>query len=78
VIGLERHDDPPPDQVEDARSLLDEGRVRQINELRAWAGFDESGRPVAWDYSTLLDDTAAGLPVLRDEPEVGDGRVRFV
>jgi hypothetical protein len=78
VIGLERHDDPPPDHVEDAQALLDDGRVRQVNELRAWAEFDDAGRPVAWDYATPREAATAGLPLLRDEPEAGDGHVRFV
>jgi hypothetical protein len=78
VIGLERHDDPPPDQVDDAHALRDEGRVRQVNELTAWAEFDESGRPVVWDYSSPVAPEPEGLPVLRGEPEVGEDRVRFV
>jgi hypothetical protein len=79
LIGLERHDDPPPDQVEDPRALLAENRVRQVNELRAWVEFDDTGRPVAWDHSAPLDDeTVEDFPVLRLEPEIREQGVRFV
>ncbi len=82
AIGLARHDEPPPDHVENPRALLEGGSIRQAHELSAWVDFDQSGRPVAWDYaeasSADAPDGEPDFPVLRREPEVKEGTVRFV
>ncbi len=77
VLGLSRHDEPPPDQVDDVTALLAGNRVRQANELRAWAEFGDDGRPVSWGYGEApLED--AGFPTLRQDPAVTNDAVRFV
>jgi hypothetical protein len=78
LLGLARSDEPPPDVVDDARALLDAGRVRQANELRAWVEFDEAGHPTAWGYAEGSDDVDEEFPVLRAEPEADETSVRFV
>ena len=80
VLAISGADEPPPDELLDAAPLLEAGRIRQANELRAWAEFDESGVPAAWDYAEApaVDDSEGGFPVLRREPEVSERAVRFV
>ena len=80
VRALTGADDPPPDELVDPRPLLAAGRVRQVNELRAWVEFDESGSPAAWDYTDAptLGESQSGFPVRRREPEASEHAVRFV
>jgi hypothetical protein len=79
VIGLERHDDPPPDQLDDPQGLVAANLARQVNDLRAWVEFDDSGTPVEWGYATPADEPSGdAFPVLRADPEVGEHSVRFV
>ena len=80
VLALSGADEPPPDELVDAAPLLAVGRIRQANELRAWVEFDDSGRPVLWDYAEAptLDRSEGGFPVLRGEPQVSEHAVRFV
>lgn len=90
--GVGHYDDPPPDHVVDLSVLEAEGRFRFANELRAAIEVDEDGRitaaePLGRSYICTTDVHLAGrrmfafqpvaLPDLRDEPEFGDGWVRF-
>ena len=36
VVGVDHWDPPPPDTIDDIDDLLSQGRVRFINNLRAW------------------------------------------
>ena len=79
IVGLAGPDDPPPDRVDSVEALLAQNLVRQINELVAWAEFDDAGTPVAWDYATeatYLHDEE--FPTLRNDPVVTNDSVRFV
>ena len=92
-LGVARYDAPPPDRLEegDLERLRAEDRFREANRLAAWIEV-EDGRVVGQGYegaglvgSTtfnlgLTDITIPGVPfeVLRDEPEVEKGAVRFV
>ena len=50
-MGMAHYDDPPPDKVEDLDALRDSDAFREANELRAWAEFDDDGKPTGHGYS---------------------------
>ena len=89
--GIAHYDDPPPDVVESLDRLQREDAFREANELRAWIEVKD-GRIVdhGYDGRGLLGVTrlklgpgrvafpAVSLPLLQEEPEVGDDWVRFV
>jgi len=91
-LGVAHYDMPPPDTIGDPAELTKADRVRFVNRLEAWAEFDEGGKVTGFGHlgkgvlsnTTLklgrvpLAFTAVPFPVLRPEPEVGDGWVRFV
>ena len=88
-VGLTQYDPPPPDRLGDLTRLRDENAVRAVNELRAWIEVDD-GRIVEHGFSgdafvnpprvraAAVAFRAAELPPVAQEPEVGDGWVRFV
>ena len=90
-MGVAHYDDPPPDRLDDLDALHRADAFREANELRAWLEV-EDGRITAHGLEGrgLIGVTrlklagreipfkAVQYPVLRPEPEVGDGWVRFV
>jgi cyclic nucleotide-binding protein len=89
-VGIAHYDDPPPDRIEDLDALRDADAFREANELRAWVQFD-GGKPTDYGYSGRghigitrlklgpreLSFPAVKYPLIRAEPEVGDGWVKF-
>ena len=90
-LGIAHYDDPPPDVLEDLDELHRVDAFREANELRAWIEVDD-GKIVDCGHAgrALVGVTrlrvvgrevafrAVQYPLLRPEPEVGDGWVRFV
>ncbi len=91
--GIGHYDDPLPDVLGDLEEWRAADMFRFANRLRAWIEVDGSGRVTGYGYgdggcligsSTLrlggLQHVfpAVALPDLRQEPERGDGWVRFV
>lgn len=90
-LGIAHYDEPPPDVIDNLDKLREEDAFREANELAAWIEVDD-GRIVDYGQEgrALLGITrikvgpgrlsfpATQFPVLRQEPEVGEGWVRFV
>jgi hypothetical protein len=89
--GIAHYDDPPPDRLEDLDELHRADAFREANELRAFIDVDEGkitnhghlGRALIGVTRLKLGGReipfkAVQYPVLRPEPQVGDGWVRFV
>jgi Cyclic nucleotide-binding domain len=90
--GVTHYDPPPPDVIENIEALRLDDRFRFANVLRAWVEVDDDGNitDVGYDGGGLMGSTtvklgpltrtfeAVALPDLRQEPERGDGWVRFV
>jgi hypothetical protein len=90
--GVTHYDPPPPDVIENIEALRLDDRFRFANVLRAWVEVDDEGNitDVGYDGGGLMGSTtvklgpltrtfeAVALPDLRQEPERGDGWVRFV
>ena len=90
-LGVAHYDDPPPDRLEDLDALREQDAFREANELRAFVQVDDDGKVV--DAGHLgrgligvtriklgpkeLSFPAVKYPALQNEPEVGDGWVRF-
>jgi hypothetical protein len=91
-LGVAHYDLPPPDVMTDPAELVNGDRVRFVNRLAAWAEIDDDGTVAGFGHlgkgllsnTTLklgrvpLAFTAVTFPVLRPDPEVGPGFVRFV
>jgi hypothetical protein len=91
-MGVAHYDEPPPDTIEDLEALRAADAFREANELRAWAEFDDDGKPTAHGYSGAghigvtriklgpreLQFPAVKYPLIQAEPEVGDGWVKFM
>jgi Cyclic nucleotide-binding domain len=89
-IAVAHHDEPPPLVLGDLDELRDADRFREANQLQGWIEV-EAGRIVDYgrDGRSLVPGAGLDLdadqilfpaiefPVLRPEPEVGDGFVRF-
>ena len=88
-LGVTHYDDPPPDTLEEARTLPVE-RFRFVNELRAWIevedgritayGQEGGGRIGRTRVSVARRDVvfhAIPFPDLRPDPEVTPDSVRF-
>jgi Cyclic nucleotide-binding domain len=89
-LGIAHYDDPPPDVIDNLDKLREEDAFREANELRAWIEVD-NGRIVdhGQEGRALIGITrikvgpgrlafpATQFPVLRPEPEMGEGWVRF-
>jgi len=91
--GIGHYDDPLPDVLGDLQEWRDADRFRFANLLQAWIEVDDSGRVTGCGYGDggcLIGSStirlgglqhvfqAVALPDLRQEPERGDGWVRFV
>src|ERR687892_758634 len=92
-LGVAHYDDPPPEQLAplDLDRLTAEDAFRESNELRAWIEV-EDGKIVDAGYSgggrigvtrvqlgpKELTIPAVAMPTLQAEPEIGEGRARFV
>jgi Cyclic nucleotide-binding domain len=92
-LGVARYDTPPPEHLEegDLERLRDEDRFREANLLAAWievedgkitgCGYEGTGLVGSTTFNLgVTDVTIPGVAfeVLRQEPEVSDGAVRFV
>jgi len=89
--GMAHYDPPPPDHLDDLAALRDADRFRFANHLRAWIDVDDAGRVENAGYSGagMIGSTtvkigglrhvfqAIALPDLCQEPEIGNGWVRF-
>ena len=90
-LGIAHYDEPPPEVLGDLDALREADAFREANELRAWIEV-EGGKIVDHGHAGrgLIGSTrlrlgparmafpAVAFPVLRPDPEVGDGWVRFV
>lgn len=90
-VGVSHYDEPLPDAIDDLEVLKAGDRFRFANVLRAWVEV-EDGRVVDGGYlgkghigSTTVrlgkrsvTFQAVALPDLQSEPEIADGRARFV
>jgi cyclic nucleotide-binding protein len=89
--GIAHYDEPPPDRLADLDELHRADAFREANELRAFIDVDEGeitnhghlGRALIGVTRLTLAGReipfkAVQYPVLRPEPQVGDGWVRFV
>jgi hypothetical protein len=91
TMGVAHYDDPPPDVIDDLDALREADAFREANELRAFIEVGDDG--TITDYGHLgrghigvtrlklgpreLSVAAVALPTIQNEPEVGDGWVRF-
>lgn len=89
-IAVAHFDEPPPQPLGDVARLRDADAFREANELRAWVDV-ENGRIVDHGRAGRRDGggtrvdlandqiafPAVEFPVLRPDPEVGEGWVRF-
>jgi Cyclic nucleotide-binding domain len=89
-IAVAHYDEPPPGVLGDLDELRDADRFREANQLQGWievdrgriVGYGRDGRSVVAGAWLDLDAgqiafPAIEYPVLRPEPELGDGFVRF-
>jgi Cyclic nucleotide-binding domain len=89
-VGVAHYDDPPPDTLEDIDVLRERDAFREANVLRAYvevedgkiAGAGHLGRGLIGVTRLKLGSKefsfpAVKYPVLQNEPELGDGWVRF-
>jgi len=89
-LGVGHYDAPPADQLGDLAAWRDADRFRFANRLAAWIEVDDDGKITAHGHagggligSTTLrlgrsvTFTAISYPDLQNDPEVGDGWVRF-
>jgi cyclic nucleotide-binding protein len=90
TLGVAHYDEPPPETIEDLEALREADAFREANELRAFVEV-EDGKIT--DYGHLgqghigvtrmklgpreMSVAAVALPTIQNEPEVGDGWVRF-
>ena len=89
-VGVAHFDDPPPDDLDDHRALIEADRCRFVNHLEAWIEADDRGTIVdhGCDGGGLIGSTTMRLgagftfggvafPDLLAEPEAGPSWVRF-
>jgi hypothetical protein len=90
-LGVAHYDLPPPDRLDDLQALIASSAIRFANELRAYIEVDDDGRITGhghlgqghMGYTRMrlarigLTFCGVSFPDLREEPEVGDGFVRF-
>lgn len=90
-MGVGHYDAPPPAVLDDLIGWRDADRFRFANRLAAWVDVDDSGQITTLGYSGggLIGSTtlrlgpkavtfaAISYPDLQNEPERGDGWVRF-
>ena len=89
-LGVAHYDEPPPDRLEDLDGLRERDAFREANELRAFVEI-EDGKVVGSGHlgrgligvtriklgRKELSFPAVKYPVLQNEPQVGNGWVRF-
>jgi Cyclic nucleotide-binding domain len=88
--GIAHYDEPPPDRIDDLDALRDRDAFREANELRAWVEVEDGkivdagqvGRGLIGVTRLKLGRRemsfpAVKYPLLQNEPERGDGWVRF-
>jgi hypothetical protein len=89
-IAVAHYDEPPPEALGDLDALRDADRFREANQLRGWIEVENGeivdygldGRSVVTGTGLDLDAAqiafpAIEFPVIRPQPEVGPGFVRF-
>jgi hypothetical protein len=89
-IAVAHYDEPPPAVLGDLDELRDGDRFREANQLQGWieveggeiVGYGRDGRSMVTGAGLDLDAgqiafPALEFPVIRPEPEIGDGFVRF-
>ena len=90
-LGISHYDDPPPDRLIDLEAMHENDMFREANELRAWIEVDDDGQITDHGYEgggrvgvtrlklagKEVSFAAVQYPLLRSEPEVRDGEVRF-
>lgn len=89
-MGVAHYDDPPPDTLENLDELRERDAFREANELRAFVEVDDGkvvdaghlGRGLIGVTRLKLGPKelsfpAVKYPLIQNEPEVGDGWVRF-
>jgi hypothetical protein len=90
IVGIDHYDPPPPDVIGDVDDLLAQGRVRIVNDLRAWidvvggaitgAGYAGRGHLGTTTLRFGVGEMTlanVAFPDLKRAPEFGDGWVRF-
>jgi hypothetical protein len=90
-LGPMHYDDPLPDRIDDIPGMARSGRVRFINDLRAWVevenglivnhgqtGHGLMGKTKLGFGSRILRYPSIGMPDIRPEPEAGKLSVRFL
>ena len=92
-LGIGHYDEPPPDRLrpEDLPRLRDADRFREANVLKGWievedgkiTGYGHSGEALVGSTTFRLGPkdvifSGVAYEMLRPEPEVTDGAVRFV
>ena len=89
-MGVAHYDDPPPDVIDDLGPLVEADAFREANELRAFIEV-EDGKITGCGHlgqghlgvtrvklgPREISVPAVALPTIQNEPEVGDGWVRF-
>jgi hypothetical protein len=89
-MGVAHYDDPPPDAIDDLEALVEADAFREANELRAFIEVEDGKIS---DHGHMgqghigvtrmklgpreMSVAAVALPTIQNEPEVGDGWVRF-
>ena len=91
TMGMAHYDDPPPDEIEDLQAMAEADLFREANELKAFVEFGDDGSVQGYGHMggghlgvtrvklgpKELSIAAVALPTLQNDPEVGDGWVRF-
>jgi hypothetical protein len=89
-LAVAHHDDPPGERLDDLDELRRSDAFREANELRAWIESDgdeivaygregralTGGSPIDLAFNQVAFP-AVEFPVIRPEPEIGDGWARF-
>jgi hypothetical protein len=89
-MGVAHYDEPPPDKLEDLDALREQDAFREANQLRAFVEVEDGkvadaghlGRGLIGVTRLKLGPKelsfpAVKYPLLQNEPEIGDGWVRF-
>jgi hypothetical protein len=89
-MGIAHYDEPPPDRIADLEAMHEHDLFREANELRAWIETD-GGQITGHGYSGRgrvgvtrlklfrreIAFPAVQYPLIRPEPQVGPGWVKF-
>ncbi len=91
TMGMAHYDDPPPDELDDLDAMREADLFREANELKGFVEFGDDGSVQSYGHMGRghigvtrvklgpkeLSVAAVALPTLQNDPEVGDGWVRF-